>query len=151
MRTPTRSLLLALLLLSASPARAALGGTAASVEADRRALSAARLATTTQASYRVEEVQAEGCRVRQYVSAAGVVFGVAWDGVSLPDIETLLGSYATAWREADDQAPRTPGRRHRTVTATNLVVERWGHMRDLRGRAYDPAILPAGVTADEIR
>jgi hypothetical protein len=24
-------------------------------------------------------------------------------------------------------------------------------MRDLRGRAWDPALLPAGVTADEIR
>jgi hypothetical protein len=147
----TRLLALGLLLLASLPAHAALGGTAASVEADRHALRASRLATVTEASYRVEELETAAGRVRQYLSAAGVVFGVAWEGVAPPNLDTLLGVYAAAWREADDRTPVTPGRRHRTVTAPNLVVERWGHMRNLRGRAWDPALLPAGVTADEIR
>jgi len=31
------------------------------------------------------------------------------------------------------------------------VVETWGHMRAMRGRAYVPALVPAGVALDEIR
>jgi hypothetical protein len=32
-----------------------------------------------------------------------------------------------------------------------VVVERWGHMRDLHGRAYLPALLPDGVTVDDLQ
>jgi hypothetical protein len=149
--TVHRRLLALLYLAVATTASASLGGTADSVETDRRALSAERLPTVARTGYQVHEVQAGGTRVRQYVSPAGVVFGVAWEGLAHPDLDTLLGSYAAAWREADRQAPRSPGRRSRSVVAPNLVVERWGHMRHLQGRAYDPALLPPGVKADEIR
>jgi hypothetical protein len=150
MVTPGR-LLLVLSLSVATPALAALGGGAASVEADRRALSASRLPTVAQAGYQVQEVEFGGTRVREYLSAAGVVFGLAWEGLTQPDLDTLLGAHAPAWREAERQAPRIPGRRSRTVMAPHLVVERWGHMRHVQGRAWDPDLLPAGVTADAIR
>lgn len=147
----TRMLLAAAALCAPPLARAALGEGVGSIEADRRTLSAARRATVARAGYQVHEVEAGATRVRQYVSAAGVVFAVAWDGYTQPDLDTLLASYAAAWREAERQAPRAPGRRFRGVRTSRLVVERWGHMRNLQGRAYDPTLLPPGVTADAIR
>ena len=146
-----RTLLVAAALCAAPPARAALGEGVGSVEADRKALAAVRRGTVARDGYAVHEVEAGATRVRQYVSAAGVVFAVAWNGFTHPDLDTLLGSYAAAWREADRQAPRTPGRRWRSVRTPRLVVEKWGHMRNLQGRAYDPTLLPPGVTADAIR
>jgi hypothetical protein len=146
------SRLLPLLLLAvATPALAALGGTADTVETDRRALAASRLPATAEAGFRVEELELGGTRVREYLTPQGVVFGVAWEGLIHPDLGTLLGSYASIWREADRRTPRAPGRRGRTVVAPHLVVETWGHMRHLQGRAYDPDLLPAGVTPDAIR
>jgi hypothetical protein len=140
-----------LLLAASAPARAALGGGADSVESDRKALAATRLQAVARPGYQVHELDTGGVRVRQYLSPQGVVFGLAWDGLAPPDLDTLLGPYAATWREAEARTPRAPGRRARTVTAPNLVVERWGHMRDLRGRAWDPALLPPGVSADAIR
>jgi hypothetical protein len=37
------------------------------------------------------------------------------------------------------------------LKANNVVVEKWGHMRNLQGRAYAPALMPQGVSVDEIR
>lgn len=136
---------------AAAPARASLGGASDSVEADAKALSAVRLPTAPRGAYSVYELDTGATRVREYISRSGVVFGLAWDGLSHPDLGRLLGSYAPAWREADRQTPRAPGHRHRTVAARNLVVEKWGHMRSLRGRAWDPALLPPGVSVDELR
>jgi hypothetical protein len=151
MRGKLEMLLLASALAAAAPARASLGGTADSVEADRKALSAVRRATVARAGYTVQEVEAGATLVREYVSPAGVVFAVAWNGLAHPDLDTLLGSYAAAWREADQQVPRSPGRRWRAVRTARLVVEKWGHMRNLQGRAYDPALLPPGMDVDAIR
>jgi hypothetical protein len=46
---------------------------------------------------------------------------------------------------------RQPGRRHVTVKTDGVVVEKWGHMRNLQGRAYAPALIPQGVSVDEIK
>jgi len=151
MQASTPRILLGLLCFAVTaPARASLGGAVGSVESDRRALAADRLPTRAGTGYQVHEVDAAGTRVRQYVSSTGVVFGVAWDGLVRPDLDLLLGAYAADWRGADREVPRSRGRRSRAVTTPNLVVETWGHMRHVQGRAYLPAILPAGVKADEI-
>jgi hypothetical protein len=149
-RSMKRYLPALLLLALALPAHASLGGTADSVEVDRKALTASRLPTVARTGYQVHEVEIGGTRVREYLSPAGLVFGVAWEGLTEPDLETLLGTYALAWREADRQTPRFPGHRARAVVTPRLVVERWGHMRHMQGRAYDPGLIPPGVRADEI-
>jgi hypothetical protein len=146
-----RAALVLLALGATSPCRAALGGTADSVEADRTALSAVRRATVPRGGYTVQEVENGVTRLREYVSTAGVVFAVAWDGVARPDLDALLGPYAAAWREAERRVPRSQGRRDRAVVTRNLVVEQWGHMRNLQGRAYDPALLPPEVIPSDIR
>lgn len=143
--------LLATALAAASPAEASLGGSADSVEVDRKALSAARRPTVARPGYAVHEVDLGATLVREYLSPAGVVFAVAWRGLAHPDLAPLLGSYAPAYQAAERQAPRQPGRRYRQVRADRLVVERWGHLRNFQGRAYDPTLIPPGVTVDELR
>jgi hypothetical protein len=88
--------------------------------------------------------------VREYVSPSGIVFAIAWNG-SQPDLSQLLGSYEKQYRQALKDTPRQPGVRRLRVKAPEVVVETWGHMRNLRGRAYAPALIPSGVTLDEIQ
>lgn len=137
--------------LAAPRARAALGEPERSVADDRRALQAAARSLTTRGGFTVHELATGGTTVREYVSADGLVFAVAWSGLSQPALEPLLGSYAAEYQAAAAATARVRGRRAQQVTGPNLVVERWGHMRDLHGRAYAPALLPGGVSLDDIQ
>lgn len=139
------------LLLHSQHAWAALGEPVSSVGADRRALSATRRHSTTRSSFSVEELVSNANVVREYVSPSGIVFGIAWNGLSHPDLTLLLGSYASEYRDAARKAKRAGAHRSRTVRTGRVVVETWGHMRNLQGRAYAPGLLPSGVTADEIK
>jgi hypothetical protein len=131
-------------------AQATLGAGLDSVANDRHALSAAKGASTSRANYSVQEVTSSAVKVREYLNASGVVFAVAWNGMVHPDLTTLLGSYAGEFKNARRQMPRKPGQKYLRVQAERVTVESWGHMRNLQGRAYLPALLPEGVTADEI-
>jgi len=75
-------------------AHASLGGDSASIEADRLHMNvkhAARLKASSTGSYTVTETTLPtGTLVRQYVSAAGVVFAVAWSGPFMPDAGTAF-------------------------------------------------------------
>ena len=90
-------------------------------------------------------------RVREYVSSAGIVFGIAWNGLVYPDLTQLLGPYNDEYQKAMGQAKRQPGRRHARVKSNDVIVEKWGHMRNLQGRAYAPGLVPQGVSVDEIK
>lgn len=142
-----------LLLVAAFPGdlRAALGEPADSIEADRSSLRGIKRKSATSSLYTVHEIQSGTVSVREYVSAAGTVFGIAWSGMVHPDLGALLGSYKTEYQDGLKRTPRKKGRRQHTVRGERVVVEKWGHMRNLQGRAYDPALLPAGVKADEIK
>jgi hypothetical protein len=137
-------------LAAAPPARAALGEPESSVARDREALAAVARATTQRATYSVHELERGGTIIREYVSPQGIVFAVTWGGLATPDLDMLLGSYAAEYEEARKQKAPAKGKRAQRVVADHVVVERWGHMRDLHGRAYVPDLVPEGVTADEI-
>jgi len=139
--------------LTAAPsARAALGEAANSVMADRKALSAARGATVlTHANYTVQEFESDAITVREYISLSGIVFGIAWNGLGYPDLTQLLGSYANEYWEALRRMPRMHGQISQQVKTDRVVVEKWGHMRNLEGRAYAPALIPQGVTISDIK
>lgn len=139
------------LFLFARQAGATLGGNAGSVTTDRKALSAVHRATTSRGAYTVQEIVTDAATVREYLSSSGVVFAVAWQGMVTPDLTTLLGSYAGAYQAALQQTVRKRGLRRQQVLTDQVVVEKWGHMRNLQGRAYAPALMPAGVTIDEIK
>jgi hypothetical protein len=138
-------------LTGAAPALATLGMGADSIAGDRRALSAKRVVTTTRARYTVHEVTSDATVVREYLNSSGVVFAVAWNGRMHPDLSALLGSYNTEYLRGKNQAPRRHGEKFTQVQAGTVVVERWGHMRKLQGRAYLPAQVPEGVTLNEVR
>ncbi len=149
LRPASRAALAVAVLATAAPARAGLGERAGSVAADRAALGARPVGRVQRQGHAVERMESAAYQVREFVSPSGVVFGVAWDGISHPDLSRVLASYATEVRQAVSR--RTPGLRRRVIRTANVVVETWGHMRSLHGRAWIPALLPAGVSADEIR
>jgi Protein of unknown function (DUF2844) len=101
-------------------------------------------------AYTVEQISIPtGVTVNEYLSPDGTVFAVSWRGPRPPDLPQLLGSYFAEFQTA--AASPQAQRGHLLVQTENLVVETSGHMRDLRGRAYLPALLPQGVSADEIQ
>ena len=136
----------------AQQAWAGVGEPLDSVATDRKVLSAVQHATTSYNGYTVHEFASDATTVREYVSPSGIVFGIAWEGLTYPDLTPLLGPYDGEYRHALKQETRKPGiRRHHAVHTDGVVVEKWGHMRDLRGRAYAPALIPPGMSVDEIK
>lgn len=142
----------ALTVFAAVPqARATLGESVDSIPSDQKSLSPVRGITTIFPEYTVHEVRSETTSTREYVSSSGIVFGIAWNGLTHPDLVPLLGSYHHEYRKALGQTPRRPGYRHVQVKTDRVVVEKWGHMRNRQGRAYAPALIPHGVSVDEIK
>ncbi len=141
----------AAILAAAHSAHAALGESADSITSDRKALSAVRGATTARDGYTIQTIESDSMTVREYISPSGVVFGIAWNGLVHPDLTRLLGSYAGEYQEALQQTPRKPGQRRLQVKTNSVIVEKWGHMRNLQGRAYAPALIPPGGSIDEIK
>jgi hypothetical protein len=135
----------------AQDAWAVLGEQAISIEADRNRLGGVKRQSLTSNLYSVHEIQSGGVTVREYVSSSGLVFGLAWNGRVHPELGALLGSYKAEYQDGLKASPRKKGQRAHAVRGARVVVEKWGHMRNLKGRAYDPALLPAGVKADEIK
>lgn len=133
------------------PAHATLGEAADSIESDRNSLSAVRHDAIVRNAYTIQEVESDSTVVREYVSPSGIVFGIAWNGLIHPDLTHLLGSYAGEYKEALRQTTRNLGQRRLQVKTERVVVEKWGHMRNLQGRAYAPALIPTGISVSEIR
>jgi hypothetical protein len=92
-----------------------------------------------------------GTVVSQYATAAGLVFAVAWEGPTLPDLNSLLGSYFPTFREKADasRASRNVGTPFR-IDSEGLVVRSSGRMRNFSGYAYAPDLIPAGVNIGDI-
>ena len=147
----TLSILLAIF-FSAVPASAALGGDAASVEADQIHLQGTRRVTAAEA-YNIHEIQAAtGTMVREYLSPEGKVFGVAWRGSWPPDMRQLLGSYFDQFVQAvKSQNSARMGRRPLSIQLPGFVVQVGGHGRFFAGRAYIPDRLPSNISAEAIR
>jgi len=135
--------------LPAAPARAALGDKAASIELDRQQIRATAH-VSTRSAYAVHELRGpDGSLVREYVSPAGVVFGVSWSGRTLPDLRQLLGlNFDTYTGSAHRQRG---GHGHLIVEEGNLHVESTGHMRAFSGHAYLSNAIPSGVTLHDIQ
>lgn len=138
----------------AAPARAVLGGDAASVETDRLQMKVAQAASQMPAAsgnYTVHEtILPTGTRVRQYVSKAGTVFAVTWSGPFMPDLRQLMGTHFDTMiaRQAQN---RHAGQRVYSQHDPDLVIESGGRPRHFVGRAYLPGALPAGVTGQDIK
>lgn len=135
-------------ILAASSARAELGRRADSVAADATRFAAIAHASTVQAAYTVHTITLpSGTVVREFVAANGIVFGVAWDGPTLPDLKATLGTAFDRFANANPSRGGGP----LAVSDNDLVVYSSGHLRAFVGHAYLPQALPAGVDAAVVR
>jgi hypothetical protein len=140
-------------LLIASTAFAGLGQDQTSVETDRRTFSGGKTQITSFSGYSVHQFASSGLTVLEYSLPNGTVFAVTWKGISHPDLTSLLGSYLKDYQAALKSTPRQIAGRRRfgVVQGKEVTVERGGHMRAVRGRAYVTSMFPQGVTANDIK
>ena len=132
---------------------AVLGDTAASVLNDQARMKGSLRSTDHQA-YVLHEITApSGTVVREYVSPAGAVFAVTWEGQFPPDLEQLLGPYYQQAKQALQQQQESEHRRRAplSVVTPGLVLTQSGHVRAFHGQAYIPQLMPQAVTASDIR
>ena len=142
-------LMLLSLLLAAGASHATLGGDTTSINGGIMELKVNRQ-IRTQVNYQVHELTIDATLVREYVNAAGTVFAVSWQGQFAPNLHQLLGD--AAFQRLGD-ASRAPHPDHRSlqVQASDLVIQSSNRTRSAVGRAYLPALIPAGVTLDQIQ
>ncbi|MFI4868231.1 MAG: DUF2844 domain-containing protein [Steroidobacterales bacterium] len=134
-----------------APALAHLGGDTDSVSADRDALRA-ELHSTPMQHYDLHEIStAGGTRVHEYTTRQGTVFAVTWQGPLPPDLRQLFGNYFEKYQSAAATQARPGMHRQLMIAAGDLVVQSTGHLRDFRGRAYVPSLVPAGVSVADLQ
>ncbi len=130
------------------PAHATLGAGVSSVGTDQVQMRAVSHSESAATAYTVHAISlASGTVVREYAANDGIVFGVAWDGPTLPDLKTTLGASFDRYVAANATRRATP----LAVSSDDLVVFSAGHLRAFSGRAYLPHAIPVGVDASVIQ
>lgn len=119
------------------------------MQADRAHMKA-ELNVLPASAYSIHEMRSPaGITVREFVSPAGQVFGVSWQGPQIPDLRQLLGEHFDEYMQAAENSPRIY-RRVVHIETGDLVFESGGHMKFFLGRAYLRSKLPDGASADVI-
>ena len=141
---------LLILIVGAAPGWAALGEQESSVSADLRILRG-QMRDEVHPGYRLHQItDASGSVVREYVSPAGKVFGVSWQGPFVPNMRQLLGSYFPNLQQyAQSQTGRHGG--PLIIQKDNFVFTSGGHMRWYHGRAYVPSLLPTNLSPEVVQ
>ncbi|RAS25239.1 DUF2844 domain-containing protein [Paraburkholderia bryophila] len=119
-----------------------------------RSASGAASSSSASAPYTVRETTlGNGTVVREYLAADGSVFGIAWRGPQMPDLNEMLGSYFPQYVAGVKavKAGRGGGRGPVAVDQSGLVVHSGGHMGAFNGQAWLPPALPAGVSGSDIQ
>jgi Protein of unknown function (DUF2844) len=149
-RALLRVILFIFLLLVCSSAFAVLGQDVSSVQSDGAHLKTA-VRILPGRNYSIHELRASsGTAVKEFVSPAGQVFGISWQGPVTPDLRQLLGDHFDQYMQAAQTTPHL-FRRVVHIETGDLVFESGGHMRFIVGRAYLRSKLPDGVGVDDIR
>ena len=148
------SLLIFLIIVYLLPLRAfaALGGDGASVDADAAQMRASKVVEQT-GTYKVHQLKTEsGTMVREYVSPAGKVFAVSWQGPFVPDMQQLLGSYFDQYSAAVKASKESHvGRRPLNLQLPGLVVQMNGYAHNFHFRALIPQQVPAAANLGDIQ
>ncbi len=150
MKPQFQALLSIIVLLACQNSIAALGDRVTSIAIDRTALGATQKAVQKSAfGYTSHEMIANGNIVREYVSGDGIIFAVTWQGTKRPDLSVLLGAYFEEYSSEDAKAPKSAvSRQPLSIKTSDIIVQHTGHMRDLRGRAFIPSLVPEGVNVE---
>lgn len=129
-------------------AHATLGQNVSTLDSDQALLHAIAHTATTQSAYSVHLMtMPSGTLVREYVARNGMVFGVAWEGPTLPDLKSTLGASFDTYVAATASRRGTP----LAVSNSDLVIFSGGHLRAFSGHAYLPQAVPAGVDVGVIQ
>ena len=141
---------LLILILGAAPAWAVLGEPESSVSADGQFLRG-QIRDEVHEGYRLHQItDPSGAVVREYVSPAGKVFGISWQGPFVPNMQQLLGSYFTYLQQyAQAQTGRHGG--PLIIQKNDFVFTSGGHMRWYHGRAYVPSLLPTNLSPEVVQ
>lgn len=108
--------------------------------------------SSSTASYTVRETTfGNGTVVREYLAQDGTVFGIAWQGPQMPDLDSLLGTYFSQYVVGVKAARARTGRGPVAVDQSGLVVRSGGHMGAFAGQAWLPQSLPGGVSGSDIQ
>ncbi len=149
MEFPGRYLLLLAFIASVlrvGTAQAELGAGSASIVADSTEMQGS-VQVYSSPQYEIQEItNPNGIRVREFVNRDGVVFAVAWNGPAEPDLQQLLGVHFAQYHQARMTQSPSALRGDLRLVLPDLVIESGGHMRAFRGRAYLPALVPAGAS-----
>ena len=131
---------LMILLWGAAPGWAVLGEYASSIDLDQQILRGERR-ELARPGYKVHELTtANGTVVKEFVSPAGLVFGVTWQAPQMPNLQQVLGNYNMAeLQQALASRPRRHSGAPLIVRTANLVFVSGGHMRSFHGYAYVPS------------
>jgi hypothetical protein len=131
------------LMLAAAPAWAVLGESVRTVQNDQQYMRGA-LITMTRQGYSIQQISSlSGHVIKEYVSQGGTVFGISWQGPTVPNLQQFLGSYFPELQQAVQSRNRRRG--PLVVRTDQVVIETGGHQRSFHGRAYVPGLLPNGV------
>jgi hypothetical protein len=141
------------LLLLPTAAAASLGGDASTVDRDRVQIRGSLVRIMRADTHVIHELLTpSGVLVREYVSSAGRVFAVSWQGAWTPDLQQVLGTYYPRYIQRAQEIQRT--RRSRgpvSVQDDDFVIQVSGHQRSFSGVAYLPGGLPAGFNFQSVR
>ena len=141
--------------LGSSSAWAALGEYENSVATDQKEIHGEVRALSRQ-GYSIQEIKSgDQMVVREYVSPSGLVFGVAWHGLTMPNLQQLLGTYFAEFQQVRGTSAagslQTSQRGPIVVRTDKLVVESGGHMRSFHGRAFAPGLFPPKISTEVVQ
>ena len=139
-------------LAGATPAKAELGASLASVKQDSARMNARMSSTPMGPFVRHELVRGNGGMVHELTNEDGQVFAVTWSGPGKPDLRTLLGRYFPTLQTSNAAAGRTLHalRRPMQISQPDLQVQTSGHMGWFRGVAYIPSLAPANFSTHDL-
>jgi hypothetical protein len=139
---------LLMLMMGTLPAWATLGEYEGSVTLDQQYIRGEDRQEVRQ-GYRLHQITApDGSFVREYVTPEGKIFGVSWQGRSLPNLQQLLGSYMTNLQQAQKQ---TVPRRSLVVRTDTFVFVSVGHLGTFQGHAYVPSLIPNNLRPEVVQ
>lgn len=138
-------------LMAVAPGWAALGQYESSIDLDQQVLKCQRR-QLSRPGYTVHELTSpHGLVLREFVSPAGLIFGVTWQGPQMPNLQQLMGDGNVAELQ---QALGSRARYHSgaplVVQTDKLVFASGGHMRSFHGYAYVPSLVPANLSVGVI-
>jgi len=137
------------LMMGSVPAWASLGDDVSSVNADQNVLQG-QIRIEVHTGYELHQITTpDGSIVKEFVSPQGRVFGIAWQGHGIPNLQQLLGSYATQLRQG--QRTHVVPRRAVLIQGDDFILSSFGQFHFFRGRAYVPSLVPNNVSPEVVQ